>query len=115
MLRLRVAAVALLAPWVLAACVVAPAGYYDDGYGSYGSTVAYADVPPPAPYYEVRPALPYVGAVWLSGYWGWGGGRHVWVPGRWDRGRPGYAWQPHQWRPQGNRWALSGGGWVRGH
>jgi hypothetical protein len=109
MRRLFAAAVLVLAPWVLTACVVAPLGYYDDGYGG---TVATADMAPPAPYYEVQPALPYVGAVWLSGYWGWGGGRHYWVPGRWDRGRPGFAWNPYQWRPQGNRWALSGG-WMR--
>jgi WXXGXW repeat (2 copies) len=105
---LRAAAAALLASAALGGCVVAPLGY--DGYGQ---PIAYADVPPPAPYYEVQPALPFVGAVWLSGYWGWGGGRHVWVPGRWDHPRAGYNWQPHRWVPHGNRWALSGG-WVRG-
>jgi hypothetical protein len=110
MRRLFAAATLVLAPLVLSACVVAPLGYYDDGYGGAVTT---ADVAPPAPYYEVQPALPYAGALWISGYWGWYGGRHHWVPGRWDRGRPGYAWHPYQWRPQGNRWALSGG-WMRG-
>lgn len=108
MQRLRAPTVALLSSLTLGACVVVPAGYYTEGYD-----VVYADVPPPAPYYEVRPALPFVGAVWLSGYWGWHGGHHQWVSGRWDRPRTGYVWSPHQWRPQGNRWALSGG-WTRG-
>jgi WXXGXW repeat (2 copies) len=107
---LRAAAAAVLASAVLGACVVAPLGYYD----GYGEPIAYANVPPPAPYYEVQPALPFVGAIWISGFWGWGGGRHVWVPGRWEHPRAGYAWQPHRWVPQGGRWALSGGGWVRG-
>jgi hypothetical protein len=93
----------------LSGCVVVPADYYGDGYS--GEVV---DVAPPAPYAEVRPVMPYVGAVWISGYWGWHGGRHYWVPGRWDHGRPGYVWRPHQWQPYGGRWRLHGGGWVRG-
>jgi hypothetical protein len=108
----RASAAVLLSSIALSACVVTPLGYYDD-YGN-GESIAVADVPPPAPYYEVRPALPFVGAVWISGYWGWNGGRHVWVPGRWDHGRPGYVWQPHRWVPNGGRWNLYGGGWRRG-
>jgi hypothetical protein len=112
MVRTRTLAAAVLSMLALGACVVAPAGYYAD---DYGSTLAVAEAPPPAPYYEVRPALPYLGAVWISGYWGWNSGRHHWVPGRWDRPRQGYNWRPHAWYPQGNRWALRGGGWVRGY
>ena len=33
--------------------------------------VVYAEVPPPAPIVEVRPAPPYGGAVWIAGYWNW--------------------------------------------
>jgi hypothetical protein len=100
----------------LSACVVAPVGYYDNyGYGNgAGEAVAVAGVPPPAPYYEVRPAMPYVGAVWFGGYWNWYGGRHAWVPGYWGAGRPGYAWRPYRWAPYGGRWNLYGGGWARG-
>ena len=71
------------------------------------------DVAPPAPYVEVVPAIPYAGAVWIGGYWGWGGGRHYWVPGRWDHARPGYAWRPHAWVQVGGRWHSRGGGWER--
>ncbi len=108
--RLALSAAALLS---LSACVVAPyypyqsAGYGDPG----GQPIAVADVPPPAPYGEVVPVIPFAGAIWLGGYWGWGGGRHHWVAGRWDRPRPGYYWQPHRWQPISGRWQLSGGGW----
>lgn len=104
----------LAASMLLSACVVAPypryGGYY--GGGPVGSVVVTADIAPPAPYAEVVPAMPYAGAVWLGGYWGWGGGRHQWVPGRWDAHRPGYAWRPYAWAPHGGRWQLNAGGWV---
>ena len=104
---------------LLSACVIAP---YPGRDGVYSQPVpAYSrddgdyvvDVAPPAPYLEVVPALPFAGAVWLGGYWGWNGGRHAWVPGRWDRGRPGYGWRQRAWVPEGGRWLLRGGGWYR--
>src|SRR5271154_7122156 len=69
----------------LAACVVAPTPPYGApaapyGYASDGEIVA--TVAPPAPYVEPLPAAPFVGAVWIGGYWGYRGGRHEWVPGR---------------------------------
>ena len=105
---------------MLSACVVAP----------YPQRVVYSqpvpvgepvpvestvvvDLAPPAPYVEVVPALPFAGAVWIGGYWGWYGHRHQWVPGRWDHPRPGYRWRPHAWVNQGGRWHLHGGGWAR--
>ena len=99
---------------MLSACVVAP----------YPQRVVYAqpvpveesivvDVAPPAPYVEVVPVMPYAGAIWIGGYWGWRGGRHYWVPGRWDQPRPGYHWRAHAWVNEGGRWRLHGGGWVR--
>jgi hypothetical protein len=118
----RAVLAALCVP-MLSACVVAPVGYYDSyGYGYYGygygsgagETIAVADMAPPAPYYEVRPVMPYVGAVWIGGYWNWYGGRHVWVPGYWGAARPGYVWHPYRWAPYGGRWNLYGGGWARG-
>ena len=115
----------LTAAALLSACVVAPyparrvvyaepvpAGQQPMPVDSYDSSVV-VDVAPPAPYVEVQPAIPYPGAIWIGGYWGWGGGRHYWVPGRWDHGRPGYRWQPHAWYNQGGHWHLRGGGWVR--
>jgi len=106
-MQLRTLALALTAAAALSACIVVPArrgGYYADPG---------VDVAPPAPYAEVVPALPYAGAVWIDGYWGWSGGRHRWVPGYYERPRPGYRYEPHRWEPRGGRWHLRGGGWVR--
>ena len=110
----------------LSACVVAPYPrqvayggpvYGQPGYGGPvvedGATIV-VDVAPPAPYVEVVPVLPYPGALWIGGYWGWQSNRHAWVPGRWDRPRAGYAYRPHAWVQIGGRWHLRGGGWVRG-
>jgi hypothetical protein len=110
----RLALVACAAA-TLTACVVAPAPMVADPYGYQGAPGAvYAPVAPPAPYYEVQPALPFAGAIWIGGFWNWAGGRHVWVPGHYERPRPGYRWSPQRWErsPRGG-WNLQGGIWVR--
>ena len=100
----------------LAGCMVAPVpgAVYTDRDGVVTSTTVYAPVAPPAPYYEVQPALPYPGAVWIGGYWRWGGHRHVWGPGRYEPPRPGHPYVPHRWHraPHGG-WYLQGGAWMR--
>ncbi|MDQ6685887.1 MAG: hypothetical protein M3Z16_12270 [Pseudomonadota bacterium] len=101
---------AALCASTLAGCVVAPARPY--AYAPSGAVIV-ADVAPPAPYAEVVPVAPFVDAVWIGGYWGWHGGRHVWVPGRYEHSRPGHAWQAHRWAQHDGRWHLEGGGWVR--
>jgi hypothetical protein len=104
---------------VLTACVVAPYPARRVVYpqpvqpAPYDGDEVVVDVAPPAPYVEVVPAIPYAGAVWIGGYWGWRGGRHAWVPGRWERPRAGYVWRPHVWVSQRGHWHLRGGGWVR--
>ena len=105
--------VILGASLLLSACVVAPYPPGPYGYYPYGAEIAVTAVPPPPPYAEVIPVAPFVGAVWISGYWGWSSGRHHWVPGHYDRPRPGYRWMPHRWEPRGSEWHLRGGGWVR--
>jgi len=113
MTRFKLAAAALAA-LSLSACVVAPYPAHRVVYAEpvpAESTVV-VDVAPPAPYVEVVPAVPFAGAIWIGGYWGWYGGRHQWVPGRWDHPRPGYQWRPHAWVNQGGRWHLHAGGWV---
>jgi hypothetical protein len=125
-------ATVLLCVGSLSACVVAPyRGYGDYGGGrGYGQPIpqvgqqpqpgglyeqqgVIVDVAPPAPYVEVVPVLPFLGALWIAGFWGWHGGRHHWVPGRYERPRPGYSWNAHGWVQQGGRWHSRGGGWVR--
>jgi len=72
------------------------------------------NVPPPAPRIEVVPP-PRVGYIWIDGYWGWDGYRHVWVPGRWLKERPGYAWIREHWERRGDRYYFISGRWERGH
>jgi WXXGXW repeat (2 copies) len=98
-----------LSALLLSACVVAP---YAPAHSTYDEPGATSEVPPPPPQVEVVPVLPFAGAIWLSGYWGWGGGRYHWVPGRWDRPRVGFMWAPHRWVPFHGRWQLRGG-WHR--
>jgi hypothetical protein len=68
--------------------------------------------PPPAPIEEIRPAPPFMGALWIPGYWHWQGIRHIWVGGRWSAPAAGHAWEAHRWekRPDGN-WAQRPGHW----
>lgn len=119
MLRARLVLVAPLTAAMLSACVVAPYParpvVYSQPAPAYAPPVEeyVVDTPPPAPYAEVIPPLPYEGAVWIGGYWGWNGGRHYWVPGRYERGRPGYGWRPHSWVQEGGRWHMRAGGWER--
>jgi hypothetical protein len=92
-----------------------PPPAYDPGYPTqaYPTDVVYTEVPPPPPVVEVRPALPYYGAIWVPGYWNWHHRRHHWVRGRWERPRHGYVYEAARWERQGNRWACRTGGWRR--
>jgi hypothetical protein len=106
--------IALTLPLLLSACIVVPAHRSYRGDAGYGQPApVYIDRPPPAPYAEVIPVMPYPGGVWINGYWGWNSGRHQWVPGYWDRPRSGYRYEPHRWEPDGPRWRLRIGGWFR--
>jgi hypothetical protein len=113
--------IATLLALATSSCVISPypqarsGGYYPPGHyqGAPEDPGVIVDMPPPAPYVEVVPLIPFVGALWLGGYWGWSGGRHQWVPGRWEQPRAGYGWRPHAWSQQGGRWHLREGGWYR--
>jgi hypothetical protein len=91
----------------VAGCVVAPVGPY---YGYDGEVV---QVAPPAPRVEYYGAPPVVGQIWIGGFWGWNGGRHVWNGGHWDAPRPGHRWVPHAWERQGPGWRQRPGYWER--
>ena len=114
----RLLVASLSAAMLLSACVVAPyprrVVYSEPVPVGADEGAVIVDVAPPPPYVEVVPAVPFAGAIWIGGYWGWRGGRHYWVPGRWDHPRPGYQWRSHAWVPHGpGRWQLQGGGWIR--
>jgi hypothetical protein len=71
-----------------------------------------SNVPPPAPIEEVRPAVPFSGAVWIPGFWRWTGATHVWVAGRWSAQPAGYAWENHRWvKARDGRWYMRHGHW----
>jgi hypothetical protein len=111
--HLKIALIAASAASVLSlsACVVAP---YPGGYAYQSTDDVVVDVAPPAPYTEVIPPIPYPGAIWIGGYWGWSGGRHTWIPGRYDHGRPGYFYHQSSWgRDGGGRYHFHRGGWAR--
>jgi WXXGXW repeat (2 copies) len=65
-----------IASLILGSALTAPA---------FAAVGVYIGVAPPPLRYEVRPALPGPGYVWVDGYWNWAGGRYVWVPGVWRR------------------------------
>ncbi len=107
---------AVLGLSLLPGCVVVPAhrGYAPQAYDGGEVPIEVAPMPPPPPYAEVVPIVPFAGALWITGYWGWSGGRHAWVGGHYERARPGYGWVPHRWvQGGGGQWHLHGGGWVR--
>ena len=133
MISTRLLTIVPLSVALLSACVIAPyparrvvysqpvpansqPGYSQPGYSQAvpveGDDVV-VDMAPPVPYVEVVPVIPFAGAIWLGGYWGWNGGRHQWFPGRWEHARPGYGWRSPAWAQQGGRWHFHGGGWVR--
>jgi hypothetical protein len=99
---------------VLGGCVVYPndAYYGSPGYYAGGPTVVAPMAPPPL-IAESYGVAPYPGAIWIGGYWGWSGGRHVWTPGRWEAGRPGYRWAPRRWEQGRDGWHQHGGYWER--
>jgi hypothetical protein len=72
----------------------------------------WASVAPPPAYEEVRPAIPFAGAIWIPGYWTWNGSNHLWVAGRWSAQPAGYGWENHRWvRDRDGRWLLRRGHW----
>ncbi len=74
----------------------------------------YTQEAPPQPIVEVRPAVPFGGAVWVGGYWRWFGGRYHWVGGHWSGPRAGYRWVDHRWeRGPDGRWHYAQGRWSR--
>ena len=113
--RVMLPTLAVLSALVVSGCVMVPYSPRSaNAYPAPDDVEATAEAPPPPPQVEVIPVVPFAGAIWLGGYWGWRGGRHHWVQGRWERPRAGFIWSPHRWAPLNGRWHLRGGGWIRG-
>lgn len=67
--------------------------------------------PPPPGVVEVRPPIPFSGAVWIGGYYEHRNHRYHWVPGRYaKRPHPRARWVPGRWKHYRRGW-----GWHEGH
>lgn len=83
--------------------VVASDGWRSDGI---------VTVAPPPPRFERRPPRPGFEFIWIDGYWGWQGGRHVWIGGRWDRPPHGHRhWRQPRWEHRGHGYIFVDGRW----
>ena len=72
------------------------------------------DVAPPAPIQEDVPVQPFVGAVWVPGYWYWNAVQFSWIRGCWVRPPiAGVLWRPGRYFRRGNRYVRVRGAWVR--
>ena len=77
-----------------------------------GRAVYYANVPPPPLRAEVIGVGPGPGYVWVNGYWGWQGNRHVWIGGSWRRPpRARAVWIAPRWEARGGRYYFHEGRW----
>jgi hypothetical protein len=75
--------------------------------------VVEVETAPPEPVYEVRPAMPFAGAIWMPGFWRWHGHHHIWVGGHWSAPREGYRWREGHWVEREHRYRWEGGRWER--
>ena len=110
--RLRLLA-ALATSSLLGACIVVPVGHRHGGRVGETDDGDIVTVAPPPLQTEAVIIAPGPGYFWISGYWGWIGGRHVWVGGRWEGHRPGWQWVPYGWTRYRNGWRASPGRWDR--
>jgi hypothetical protein len=79
---------------------------------AYAQVRINVNIAPPAPQYEVVPAIA-PGYAWAPGYWGWTGERHVWVRGRSIVRREGYSWAPDRWEQRDRGYYRTAGHWER--
>ena len=110
--RLRLV-MALATSSLLGACIVVPAGRRYGGRGVDPDDEGVVTVAPPQQQAEVVVHAPGPGYFWISGYWGWMGGRHVWHGGRWEGYRPGWRWVPFGWQRHRHGWRAAPGRWDR--
>lgn len=84
------------------------------GCGGGVGIAYYAPVPPPPLRVEPIIVSPGPGNVWINGYWGYEGGRHVWHAGHYERPpHPGAHYVAPRWERKGNRYAFREGHWNK--
>ena len=72
-----------------------------------------APAAPPPVQVEVAPVAPVRTAVWIPGFWQWGGASWVWISGSWQlRPEPRVTWRAPEWRARGSVHVLIPGGWI---
>jgi len=82
------------------------------GCGGGVGVTYYAPVPPPPLQVEPYAVSPGPGNIWINGYWGYEGGRHVWHTGRWEKPpRANAHYVAPRWEKKGNQYAFHEGHW----
>lgn len=76
-------------------------------------TTTTAPSAPPPLQVEAPPPPPVKVAVWVPGFWQWGGQGWVWVAGSYQlRPSAQVEWRPAEWRIRGSAHVLVPGGWI---
>jgi len=86
-------------------------GLAASAFSSTGSA-AYVEVDaaPPPPQQEAVPEQ-RAGYIWVPGYWGWSGSKHVWVNGQYVPERLHHHWVAARWEHRGPKWYFDDGRW----
>ncbi|MGD9585773.1 MAG: hypothetical protein AB7V34_03170 [Brachymonas sp.] len=67
---------------------------------------------PPPVLVETPPPMPFIGAIWIGGYWTWQN-QWVWARGHWASApRPGYTWTHPYYAHRGNGVVFVNGHWT---
>jgi hypothetical protein len=80
--------------------------------GFAAKITVWAPVPPPPMMEEKRPPAAGPGMVWLGGFWGYEGGRHVWHAGHWEKPpKPKAHYVDPKWDRKGSQYGFREGHW----
>ncbi len=79
--------------------------------------VSLVRTPPPSHHpVDMRPGVPFRGAVWIEGHYAYRYGNYVWMPGRYMK--PPYEnaiWVPGSWKNHRRGWKWEEGRWEKRH